>query len=372
MVVGRKGNQSSMAAASSNWLALQKKLPTNSKTSPVKRRKTDSDEVNSHPRKRRRTSVEPGQGGSSALACGEFEREEFVRGASRRDVQEPSTHRSSIALGKRRADAPDSIESLRKMILGQMQYDEEQQQPGKFVAVDCEMVGVGVDGAESSLARVSVVNFHGAVLLDEFVRQRERVVDYRTEFSGVRERDMIKALPFPEVQVQVANFLKDRVLVGHAVFNDLKALLLSHPRNAIRDTQQCAGRHKLMKTRYPALRKLVQQELGATIQSGEHSSVTDARATMALYRLHRKEWDKDFKHSNANVDGAAKPIGVRHDTKINSTESSEETKQPIQRSFPGGGRKGVSSGLSTILVRTGTAVKTPRSAPSGTKWWQTL
>ncbi len=75
-----------------------------------------------------------------------------------------------------------------------LQLDHTSTRPGKFVAVDCEMVGVGVDGAESSLARVSVVNFHGAVLLDEFVRQRERVVDYRTEFSGVRERDMIKGM----------------------------------------------------------------------------------------------------------------------------------------------------------------------------------
>ena len=67
--------------------------------------------------------------------------------------------------------------------------------PGKYVAVDCEMVGVGPDGAESSLARVSVVNFHGAVLLDEFVRQRERVVDYRTEFSGVRPKDLAHGSP---------------------------------------------------------------------------------------------------------------------------------------------------------------------------------
>jgi RNA exonuclease 4 len=64
--------------------------------------------------------------------------------------------------------------------------------PGKYLALDCEMVGVGIDGEESSLARVSVVNFYGAIQLDEFVRQRERVVDYRTQFSGIRESDMIK------------------------------------------------------------------------------------------------------------------------------------------------------------------------------------
>jgi len=53
------------------------------------------------------------------------------------------------------------------------------------------MVGVGIEGAESSLARVSLVNFYGAVILDELVRQKERVVDYRTQWSGIRESDMI-------------------------------------------------------------------------------------------------------------------------------------------------------------------------------------
>ena len=42
------------------------------------------------------------------------------------------------------------------------------------------------------MARVSLVNYYGAVQLDEFVRQRERVVDYRTQWNGVRETDMIK------------------------------------------------------------------------------------------------------------------------------------------------------------------------------------
>ena len=53
------------------------------------------------------------------------------------------------------------------------------------------MVGIGPSGTESSLARVSIVNFYGAVILDAFVRQRERVVDYRTQWSGVRAGDMV-------------------------------------------------------------------------------------------------------------------------------------------------------------------------------------
>ena len=94
--------------------------------------------------------------------------------------------------------------------------------PGKYLAMDCEMVGVGPEGTESSLARVSLVNFYGAVLLDVFVRQRERVTDYRTHVSGVREKDMLGARPFEEVQKQVAELLRDKILVGHAVHNDLQ------------------------------------------------------------------------------------------------------------------------------------------------------
>lgn len=71
----------------------------------------------------------------------------------------------------------------------------------------------------------------------------------------------------------MAELLKDRILVGHAVHNDLKALLLSHPRAQTRDTQIYAYKHGVVKSKRPALRNLVKQELDLTIQSGEHSSV---------------------------------------------------------------------------------------------------
>ncbi|KIK55787.1 hypothetical protein GYMLUDRAFT_205188, partial [Collybiopsis luxurians FD-317 M1] len=52
------------------------------------------------------------------------------------------------------------------------------------------MVGIGIDGSESSLAQMSNVNYFGAVALDEFVKQREGAVDYRTQWNGIMERDM--------------------------------------------------------------------------------------------------------------------------------------------------------------------------------------
>ncbi|KAJ7641769.1 ribonuclease H-like domain-containing protein [Roridomyces roridus] len=247
--------------ASSNWLALQKTLPK------ARKRNRDTEDL---PRKRRKIEVAETTPQTTATQ---------IKG------REP-TH------GATDETKSDSRAALQKMILGEVEYTEAQRLPGKYLALDCEMVGVGPEGIESALARVSIVNFHGALLLDAFVRPKERVVDYRTEWSGVRERDMVNARPFAEVQSQVASLIKDRILIGHAVFNDLKALLLTHPRPLIRDTQAYAGRFKVSKSKYAALRSLVQQEVGVTIQSGEHSSVTDARATMAVYRLHRREWEK--------------------------------------------------------------------------------
>ena len=53
------------------------------------------------------------------------------------------------------------------------------------------MVGVGLGGVDSALARVSIVDKHGKVLLDKFVKTMEPVTDYRTKYSGVREEDLV-------------------------------------------------------------------------------------------------------------------------------------------------------------------------------------
>ncbi|CAL1711273.1 unnamed protein product [Somion occarium] len=353
---------------SSNWLALQKELPTKS---------AKSSSMTAHVRKKRKvdhTSASPDATVTQSIsASAEMS---FIRG--KQMVASTSVASVSISSLPDAIKNGESLASLRRMVVGELEYTTIQQQPGKYLAVDCEMVGVGINGAESSLARVSLVNYHGAVIMDEFVLQRERVVDYRTEFSGIRPTDMINAKPFVEVQEKVAQLLKDRILVGHAVHNDLKALLLSHPRHQTRDTQLEAKKHKLTRSSRPALRHLVQQELNIVIQSGEHSSVTDARATMAVYRIHRKVWDKGHPPLSSTISSGKKrkrtpssdhESGSEDEDRPASKTSSHNTKQ-----FPGGGRKGVSSGLSTVTRHTGKSSIGHGSSNLETKnaWWKEL
>jgi len=138
------------------------------------------------------------------------------------------------------------------------------------------MVGVGPEGRESVVARVSIVNFHGQVLLDAYVVPKEPVTDYRTKFSGVRPKDLRRengARPLDEVIKNVDRIIKDRILVGHALDNDLQALLLKHPRSMTRDTAYYKPFRALNSGRTPSLKMLAEQFLGVAIQTGEHSSV---------------------------------------------------------------------------------------------------
>jgi hypothetical protein len=59
-----------------------------------------------------------------------------------------------------------------------------------YVGLDCEMVGIGLDGKQSALARCCLVNYDGEVIYDEFVRPPGFVTDFRTKYSGVRKKDL--------------------------------------------------------------------------------------------------------------------------------------------------------------------------------------
>ena len=152
----------------------------------------------------------------------------------------------------------------------------------KILGMDCEMVGVGMAGTDSILARVSIVNHFGHKIYDKFVAPREKVTDYRTAVSGVRPEDLQGAPEFKEVQTEVSELLKGRVLVGHAIRHDLKVLFLDHPKKMIRDTSKYKPFRTAFGGRTPSLKNLAERFLGVKVQTGEHSSVQDSQVSITL------------------------------------------------------------------------------------------
>ena len=156
------------------------------------------------------------------------------------------------------------------------------------------MVGVGPDpDKESALARVSAVNFNGDQIYDSYVRPKEAVTDWRTYVSGIQPKHMARARELEEVQKDIAQLLEGRILVGHAVRHDLDALLLGHPKRDIRDTAKHHPFRRYAGGGTPKLKILAAELLGLNIQSGEHSSVEDARACMLIFRREKDAFDRE-------------------------------------------------------------------------------
>ncbi|XP_067648275.1 uncharacterized protein [Eurosta solidaginis] len=167
----------------------------------------------------------------------------------------------------------------------------------KYVAIDCEMVGVGHKGQDDMLARVSIVNKQGEVLLDKFVKPFKKVIDYRTSISGIRPKDIENGEEFHVVQDQVIEILQGKILVGHAVRNDLAVLHIKHPYKNIRDTARYKPLCRLVSNgRTPSLKLLSQAILGIEIQVGEHNSIEDARAAMKIYNRLSSDWEKHLQN----------------------------------------------------------------------------
>lgn len=132
-------------------------------------------------------------------------------------------------------------------------------------------------------------------MYDGFVVPSSTVIDYRTAVSGVRPEDLRKgyARPMTQVVKEVEELLRGKVLVGHALRNDLGALGIGHLGAATRDTARAGVYRAMVGGRTPSLRELSERVLGVEIQGGEHCSAVDARAAMELYRREKKGMDEE-------------------------------------------------------------------------------
>lgn len=181
-------------------------------------------------------------------------------------------------------------------------HDAPMKRRDMYFALDCEMVGIGQDGLESALARVSLVNFENQVVLDTYVKVDEGVTDYRTFVSGIEPKHIRSnsAMPLQKVQRLVSNILNGKILVGHGLENDLKVMGIHHPWCDIRDTAKFAPfMRKIQKENEETiicprrLRDLVMEKFGKEIQvmGKAHSPIEDAIAAMDLYKAVRHEWE---------------------------------------------------------------------------------
>ena len=101
----------------------------------------------------------------------------------------------------------------------------------KVFALDCEMVKTYL-GQE--IARVTLLDFSGKICIDEIVKPKNKIRDYRSKYSGITV-DTLQGVTtrLSGVRKSLNRLVSDNdILVGHSIDHDLKCLHWRHEKVA--------------------------------------------------------------------------------------------------------------------------------------------
>ena len=218
----------------------------------------------------------------------------------------------------------------------------------QVLAIDCERI---LTEEGDKLARVSIVNFYGNIVFDTLVKPCRyhtdtiNVIDYREWITGIKPIDLEHAPTFGNIEpivrfyffissifklfyLQIQKIFKNKTIVGHSLHDDFKILNINTEalNVSVRDISNIdifmkqvdsptelypiknnssgskSSNGKLfggMIIKKRKLKDLSQEFLNAKIQSVHHSSVIDARAALALYRMNYESIETEIRCSQA-------------------------------------------------------------------------
>ncbi|KAJ8093092.1 poly(A)-specific ribonuclease [Marasmius tenuissimus] len=188
---------------------------------------------------------------------------------------------------------------------------EELPTPGTLVAIDAEFVQMQQEDTEFksdgtkkvirparlSLARVSVLRGdgpkRGLPFIDDHIHTSEAIVDYLTEFSGIKFGDLDPLQsPYTLTPLKVVykklRLLVDRgcIFIGHGLSKDFRIINIFVPPEQVIDTVDLY--FLKARQRRLSLRFLVWFILDEHIQTETHDSIEDARSALNLYQAYHE------------------------------------------------------------------------------------
>jgi len=221
---------------------------------------------------------------------------------------------------------------------------EELPRPGTLVSIDAEFVQMQQEETEYrsdgtkkvlrparlSLARVSVLRGDGpkqtVPFIDDHIHTSEIIVDYLTEFSGIRYGDLEPhTSPYTLTPLKLVykklRLLVDRgcIFIGHGLSKDFRIINIYVPPEQVIDTVDLYFLRE--RQRRISLRFLSWFVLHENIQTDTHDSIEDARSALMLYKAYqdfeeRKMFDEklDELYRDGRKHNWKPPVSLRSDT----------------------------------------------------------
>ncbi|KAI4527421.1 nucleotide-binding protein FRT1 [Schizophyllum commune Tattone D] len=164
----------------------------------------------------------------------------------------------------------------------------------RIVAISCISVGIGPRGDTDMLARVAIVDFAGNTLLDVYVAPTHQVTDYREAKTGIKSANLYssRAQNIRVVYQTVCSILRNKVVVGHCLWQDFNVLGVAHPAKDTRDTALYLPFRTTLRTQQQVgLQTLNYRLLGLRCSEPYVDPLENARVALNLYRSYAANWE---------------------------------------------------------------------------------